>query len=149
MKHICFALIMMISTTAFAGVTITEKVLKAFNAIFPKAEKAKWYEYEKTYEVLFENNGISCRVKYDAEGKMIFLRRDYNENELSSYIRAKLREKYPGSKIFGVTEITSSEGLYYTIFLEDEKSYTTVKSNDSGEFSMVQKTKKHNTLRAG
>src|SRR5215218_10252546 len=104
MKYVCFALVMMISATAFAGVTITEKVLKAFNAIFPKAEKTKWYEYEKTYEVLFVNNGISCRVKYDAEGKMIFLRRDYDEKELSSFIRARLREKYPEMKIIGITE---------------------------------------------
>lgn len=143
MKNFLFALILMISTTTtFARVTITEKVLQAFNAIFPKAEKAKWFENDKTYEVLFQNNGITCRVKYDADGKMIFLKRDYDEKELSSFIRAKLWEKYPGMKIFGVSEMTSSDGLSYTIHLEDDKSWITIKSNDSGDFSVVQKTKK-------
>ena len=55
---------------------------------------------------------------------------------------AKTKEAYKGKKIFGVTEITSSDGITYNIILEDAKHWTTVKSDASGNMHVVQKLKK-------
>jgi hypothetical protein len=53
-----------------------------------------------------------------------------------------VKEKYQGKKIFGITEITSSEGVTYNIVLEDDKYWTNISSDESGNLSQVQKLKK-------
>jgi hypothetical protein len=83
-----------------------------------------------------------CRVKYDLKGNIISTRRDYNEKDLSLFIVAKVKERYAAKKIFGVTEITSSEGVSYNIVLEDDKNWINIISDESGNISQVQKLKK-------
>lgn len=142
MKRVLFGLVLLISTVSFAATPVNEKVTSRFAETFPAAENAKWYEYENFYEVFFVNNDITCRVKYDLQGNILSARRDYYEKNLSLYITAKVKEKFPGKKIFGVTEVTTQDGVAYTIVLEDDKNWTTITSNEIGNFSVVQKLKK-------
>ena len=143
MKKIFFALALLVSTASFAtSPEVDEQVSKQFKETFPAAIEVKWYDYETFYEVVFKNNDILCRVKYDLRGNIISTRRDYHEKDLSLFIVAKVKEKYAGKKIFGVTEITSSEGVTYNIVLEDEKNWINLNSDESGHISQVQKLKK-------
>ena len=143
MKKILFALALLVSTISFAkSPEVDEQVSKQFKETFPAAIEVKWYDYETFYEVVFKNNEILCRVKYDLKGNIISTRRDYNEKDLSLFIVAKVKEKYAGKKIFGITEITSSEGVIYNIVLEDEKNWINLNSDESGNISQVQKLKK-------
>jgi hypothetical protein len=132
----------LISTSSFANPPVDEKISSRFKETFPNASNEKWYEYEGFYEVLFQTNDISCRMKYDMQGHIISVRRDYTEKDLSLYILAKLKAKYTGKKIFGVTEITTEGGTNYNIVLEDEKHWITVKSDATGNMSIAQKLKK-------
>ena len=143
MKRILFALALLVSTASFAtSPNVDEQVSKQFKETFPAAIEVKWYDYETFYEVVFKNNDILCRVKYDLKGNIISTRRDYHEKDLSLFIVAKVKEKYTGKKIFGVTEITSSEGVIYNIVLEDDKNWINLNSDESGNISQVQKLKK-------
>ena len=143
MKKIFFALAMVMSTASFAtSPEVDEQVSRQFKETFPAAIEIKWYDYETFYEVVFKNNDILCRVKYDLKGNIISTRRDYHEKDLSLFIVAKVKEKYTGKKIFGVTEITSSEGVTYNIVLEDDKNWINLNSDESGNISQVQKLKK-------
>jgi hypothetical protein len=143
MKRVLYGLALLLSTASFAAnPPVDEKIITRFAQTFPTAQNAKWQEYENFYEVFFENNEIICRVKYDLQGNILSTRRDYFEKDLSLFIVARVKEKYPGKKIFGVTEITSPDGVSYTIVLEDDKNWTTITSNDSGNLSLVQKLKK-------
>jgi hypothetical protein len=143
MKRVLFGLVLLISTVSFAATPpVNEKVASRFAETFPAAENAKWYEYESFYEVFFVNNEITCRVTYDLQGNIISARRDYYEKNLSLFIVAKVKEKFPGKKIFGVTEVTTQDGIVYTIVLEDEKNWTTITSNEIGNFNVVQKLRK-------
>ena len=143
MKKIFFALALLVGTASFAAnPKVDEQVSKQFKETFPSAAEVKWFEYETFYEVVFKNNDILCRVKYDLKGNIISTRRDYTEKDLSLFIVAKVKEKYQGKKIFGVTEITSSEGVTYNIVLEDDKYWTNINSDESGNLSQVQKLKK-------
>src|SRR5215213_3170424 len=133
MKRVLYGLVLLLSTTSFAATPpVDEKITSHFSQTFPAALDAKWYEYETFYEVFFINNQITCRVQYDLRGNIISARRDYFEKDLSLFIVAKVKEKYPGKKIFGVTEITTTNGVSYNIVLEDEKNWTTITSDDSG-----------------
>jgi len=143
MKKIFFALALLVSAASFAtSPEVDEQVSKQFKETFPAAIEVKWYDYETFYEVVFKNNDILCRVKYDLKGNIISTRRDYHEKDLSLFIIAKVKEKYAGKKIFGVTEITSSEGVTYNIVLEDDKNWINLNSDESGNISQVQKLKK-------
>ena len=143
MKRVLFGLVLLISTVSFAVTPpVNEKVASRFAETFPAAENAKWYEYENFYEVFFVNNEITCRVTYDLQGNILSARRDYYEKNLSLFIVAKVKEKFPGKKIFGVTEVTTQDGIVYTIVLEDEKNWTTITSNEIGNFNVVQKLRK-------
>jgi len=143
MKKIFFAIALLVSTASFAtSPEVDEQVSKQFKETFPAAIEVKWYDYETFYEVVFKNNDILCRVKYDLKGNIISTRRDYHEKDLSLFIIAKVKEKYAGKKIFGVTEITSSEGVTYNIVLEDDKNWINLNSDESGNISQVQKLKK-------
>ena len=143
MKKILFALALLVSTISFAkSPEVDEQVSKRFKETFPTAIEVKWYDYETFYEVVFKNNDILCRVKYDLKGNIISTRRDYHEKDLSLFIVAKVKEKYAGKKIFGITEITSTEGVIYNIVLEDDKNWINLNSDESGNISQVQKLKK-------
>lgn len=142
MKKILYGIALLLSTASFADPPVDEKVSKIFKESFPHVNNAKWYEYETFYEVLFQSNEVACRVKYDLNGKVISVRRDYHEKELPIFIKVKMKEKYQNKKVFGVTEITSEEGVSYNIILVDDKHWTTVKSDASGNMQVVQKVKK-------
>lgn len=143
MKKIFYGFCLLLSTSSFAASPpVDEKISSRFKESFPNAANEKWYEYDGFYEVLFQNNDVSCRMKYDMQGHVISVRRDYSEKDLSLYILAKLKSKYSGKKIFGVTEITNDYGTIYSIVLEDEKHWITVKSDATGNMSIAQKLKK-------
>jgi hypothetical protein len=142
MKRVLFGLVLLISTVSFAATPVNEKITSRFAETFPTAENAKWYEYENFYEVFFVNDDITCRIKYDLHGNILSARRDYYEKHLSLFVAAKVKEKFTGKKIFGVTEVTTQDGIVYTIVLEDDKNWTTITSNETGNFSIVQKLKK-------
>jgi len=143
MKKILFVFALLVSTASFAtSPEVDEQVSKQFKETFPAAMEVKWYDYETFYEVVFKNNDMLCRVKYALKGNIISTRRDYHEKDLSLFIVAKVKEKYAGKKIFGVTEITSSEGVIYNIVLEDDKNWINLNSDERGNISQVQKLKK-------
>lgn len=143
MKKIFYGIVLLISASSFAAnPPVDERVSKKFKESFPHVHTEKWYEYESYYEVFFQNNDVACRIKYNLEGKVISVRRDYYEKDLPLFIKVKVNEKYTTKKVFGVTEISSEEGTQYNIILEDDKHWTTVKSDASGNMNIVQRLRK-------
>lgn len=117
---------------ASAPTAVNEKVLKAFNASFKDAEQVVWEEHTNVYEVKFVHNDIKSRITYDTNGNILKTIRYYNEEQLPLLIRGKLKEKFEGKKVFGVTEVASQDQLNYHIVLEDEKTWTIVVSDPTG-----------------
>jgi hypothetical protein len=142
MKKVFFVLAIILSSSSFATPPVDENVSSSFTQAFPHINNAKWYEYENSYEVYFTSNDVVCRLTYDIKGDIISLRRDYYEKDLPLYILLKLKDRYKGKKIFGVTEISSGEGVSYTIVLEDDKHWTTVKADANGTMSRTKKLRK-------
>ena len=90
------------------------------------------------YDVTYEKNGIRYKITYEGSGNVTSLLRYCEENELSPFIISRVKEKYPGVKIFGVTELTTAAGLSYDIVLESEKKWKVVRARDNGELVQVQ-----------
>jgi hypothetical protein len=143
MKTFLLAVAIGCSMLSYAkGPGVDERVLAAFNTTFKNANNVSWTELANTYEVKFSDNNIQMRVVYDKEGNMVNTLRYYNEDKLPVLILTKVKAKYPGKTIYGVTEESSDDGLYYHIILEDSKTWLTVKSDSGGSLHVEKKLKK-------
>ncbi len=147
MKKIIFVcLVAFISaTSAFAAPAsiVTEKVLKVFHEAFPEVKQPTWYTFDNYYEVYFTNpDNTSCRIDYSPEGVVLSTTRYYSQLDLSPAIRAKVSAKYPGKKIFGITEVSNSERVTYHIVLEDDKYWLNIQSDATGNLSLEKKLEK-------
>ena len=138
---ILFIVALMLGLTSFAAEP-NEKILKNFSHTFPKAEGIVWYESETEYAVYFTNDGIKCRVWYDAEGSVKKSIRYYGEEKLPPMIIASLQKKFPGTKVFGITEYSTPEEFTYQVTLEDEKKWYTVHADATGGSKLINKMNK-------
>ena len=131
-----------LGATASAPPEVNEKVLKAFKETFVKATEVVWHEMANSYEAHFKQSEVVTRATYDTDGNLLRTTRYYSEEDLPIHILSKLKKKYPGKSIFGVTEITNDEEVTYHITLQDEKNWYQVKSDSGGSLELSKKFKK-------
>jgi|SRR5438045_569957 predicted transcriptional regulator with HTH domain len=140
MKKILLGIAILFSAIAYS--TPNEKILKNFSDAFPKAENVTWYESENDTQVQFNSGKIKCKLWYDADGNVTKTNRYYTQESLSPFILARVQQKYNGKKIYGITEVSSDEGLNYFIILEDEKKWYHVTSDSIGNLKLEDKYNK-------
>jgi len=121
---------------------VTEKVLKAFEETFSKATDVVWHEIGNSYEARFKQSEVIVRASYDKEGSLLRTIRYYGEDMLPINILTKLKKKYTGKSVFGVTESAIEEGVTYYITLQDEKNWYIIASDSWGVMEISQKFKK-------
>ncbi len=145
MKKIILSAALLMSIVAVASTApyeVTEKVLKAFNTTFAKAQGVVWHEYDNIYQANFTQDDIQIRAQYDREGSLIQTIRYYGERQLLPNIVSRLKKKYSGKEIFGVTETTSDEGVAFLVTLKDDKNWFVVKSDVYGNLEQTEKFKR-------
>ena len=136
MKNVFFLLHFLsigISSFANGGTNIHDKLLQAFKETFPNAEKVVWSEGPGNYFVSFTEEGVLNSITYDKDGEFVTSMRYYQEKNLPYYILINIKRKYPGKKIFGVSEISSVDAILYYVKIEDDKRWMTVMSNNFRE----------------
>ena len=144
MKKIIYLAVLLtgLSAAAATPTAVNEKVLKAFKETFSFAENVTWEEMENSCEASFKQSDIAVRATYDNEGNLLKTIRYYTEENLPPNILAKLKKKYTGKEIFGITEISSEEEISYTISLKDDKNWYTVKSDPYANLQQIEKFKR-------
>ena len=140
-KVLLFACICMIAASSFANTPpiVSEKALKAFKATFADAENVVWTDAANSYTVKFTQLGINTFVKYDEEGNFVSSRRYYNAELLPIDIQCKLKKKFADKTIFGVTEFIVGDDISYYVKLEDAKTWTTVKIDNTRNMEITEK----------
>ena len=145
MKKLIYLAVMLIGLSATAATPpdeVNEKVLKAFKATFAAAEEVTWKELDNSVQANFKMNQIIVRAMYDNEGNLLETVRYYGEDNLPPNIIAKLKKRYAGKIVFGVTEVTSDSEVAYHITLKDEKYWYTVKSDPYSNLQQTDKFKR-------
>ncbi|HEX7846149.1 MAG TPA: hypothetical protein VF476_10150 [Chitinophagaceae bacterium] len=144
MKKILYLAVLLtgLSATAATPPEISEKVLKAFKETFSTAEDVTWKEMDKSCQANFKINKITVRAMYDNDGNLLETVRYYGESTLPPNIIARLKKRYAGKEIFGVTEVTSDSEVSYHITLKDEKNWYTVKSDPYANLQQTDKFKR-------
>jgi hypothetical protein len=131
-----------LGAAASAPPEVNEKVLKAFEATFVKATDVVWHEMENSYEARFKQSEIVTKARYDMEGNLLGTIRYYSEERLPINILTKLKNKFAGKSVFGVTEAATEEEVTYHIVLQDEKNWYIIKSDSWGSLEISTKYKK-------
>ena len=76
---------------------------------------------------------ISTKKVLDEEGNIRYTIRNYSEDLLPPFIAGRIHKKFPGKKVWGVTEVSSEEGIQYKVFLQDDKKWYHVSANSGGD----------------
>lgn len=144
MKKVLYIAIMLVSLSAAATTPpeISEKVIKAFNETFTEAKNVSWQELDNSCQADFKVSEMRVKATYDNEGNLLSTTKYYDEKSLPSNILAKLKSKYAGKQITGVTEVVTDSDIAYHIVMKDEKNWYWVESTPYGTLTLTQKLKR-------
>ena len=137
-----FTLLIAFQSFAWSGPDVQKLLQQSFEQSFPNAEHVTWSDDPDGYTVSFTIKSVLTRISYDKKGKFTGSLRNYSEQMLPFYITNMLTQKYPGDKIFGVTEITSPDDINYFVKLEGSKNWITVRIDNDGNTMVVEKYRK-------
>lgn len=121
---------------------VTAKVLKAFEGTFTKATDVVWHEMANAYEARFMQSEVIVRACYDKEGNLLRTIRYYGEEMLPINVLTKLKKKYTGKTVFGVTESAVENEVTYHITLQDDKNWYIITSDSWGTMEVSEKFRK-------
>jgi hypothetical protein len=142
-KYLFIVYLLVVGLSSMAAVSaINEKMVQSFNESYPHAVRVKWLEFPETYAVNFEEAGVKSTIHYNKDGSFLSAVRYYSEEKLPYYLIASLKEKFPGKKIYCVTELSNPYEITYYIKLEDAKTWRTVKADSDGNFVVIEKFNK-------
>lgn len=119
-------------TVSASAPAVNEKVMKTFNQVFTNASDVQWSTTAGYSEASFHSGAISVRAMIGNNGNLIRTIRYYKEKELPPTVRYKIKKRYEGKAIFGVTEVTDAAGIRYHVVINDSRNMYQVVVNDSG-----------------
>ena len=140
--YLAFLLTGFVATAAPVPTKVNEKVLKAFKETFASAQDVSWHEYADYSQANFVVDKIQVRAQYAEDGRLIRTLRYYSERELLPNIVAKLKKKYAGKEITGITESSSDEDVSFVINIKDQDNWYIVKSDVYGSLQQTEKFKR-------
>ena len=140
--YLAFLLTGFAATAAPAPSEVNEKVLKAFSETFTAAQNVTWQEFEDYSQANFSIDKIQVRAQFAEDGRLIRTLRYYSERELLPNIVARLKKKYAGKEIAGITESSSDDEVSFVINVKDENNWYVVKSDVYGNLQQTDKFKR-------
>jgi hypothetical protein len=141
---IAFGLLLQSNVRANEGpFIVNEKLIQAFQAAFPLAEKVDWNESGDHYFVHFKDHEIQSEIEYDHEGNFLASERYYTAVDmLPIHLAWALHKKFPNKTVFGITETnTEAETMYY-IKMQDSKEWITIKGSGDGITQVIERFNK-------
>ncbi|MCU7547801.1 hypothetical protein OCK74_01685 [Chitinophagaceae bacterium LB-8] len=148
MKLILLTFALLITEVLYCATPdMSDTIEKDFRNAFPKAEQVKWYKTDLMYEVVFINDQVSCRMRFLLNGTIDRTIRYYTEEHLPPFILSKIKRKFAGKKVYGVTEDTSEDGVTYYIVLEDEDHWLHIQSDAIGNTIITNQYKKNRNVK--
>jgi hypothetical protein len=123
-------------------VDVSKKVLKVFNETYSNAKDVKWGEVNDMYTVSFSMSGILTKLVYDKDGAVVSSLRYYQPEYLPINIQNSLTRRFAGKKLYGVTEVGSSEGMVYFVKIYDAKFWYTVRVDSDGTSEVTEKLRR-------
>ena len=121
---------------------VNEKVLKTFSQIFKEADNVSWTNTGTHFEAYFVVDDVKTRALLDEKGTLVQTIRYYKEDGLPSNVLYNIKKAHQGKEIWGVTEVANKNGVNYRVVLKDDKNYTHINANSTGDIETVKKYKR-------
>lgn len=131
-KIIATLAIAICSLSAFAGETVNQKVLNAFNSEFATATDVQWSVGSDYYKATFNYNGKYVFAYYDLDGELMGLARNLSPVDLPIALQANLKKSYEGFWVSDLFEAVKSEDTNYYVTLENADTKIVLKSEGNG-----------------
>jgi hypothetical protein len=140
-KYIVLLYALLVSALSYAAPKdpIDEKLLRSFKEAFPHAQQVSWRQFTDAYIVNFVENGVRTRISFGKDGEYLGSYRFYGEGNLPLYLVFVLRHDFPGTQIFGVTEVSTPVSVDYYVKMVDARFWTTIKINSDTKWERVEK----------
>ncbi|SDD82413.1 hypothetical protein [Niabella drilacis] len=116
-----------------------KKAGETFRMLFKKVDHLSWYATEEYTVADFNLREMKVKAFFDRSGALTQTLRYYKGDLLPLQIAYKLKKRYTGFEIFGVTELSTPERISYTIILTGEKDGFRLVTDENGR---VQSSKK-------
>jgi hypothetical protein len=121
---------------------VTDRVLKAFKETFREARDITWHNYPEYYQANFKQAEVQIRAQFSDDGTLLKTIRYYGEEQLLPNVVARLKKRYAGKEIYGVTETSSNDDVNFVINLRDDDHYYIVTSDVFGNLQQTDKFKR-------
>ncbi|MGI8583534.1 MAG: hypothetical protein ACR2KX_15150 [Chitinophagaceae bacterium] len=137
-------LFLLFSASAFTtnALNVSAKIKSEFEKKFSSVSDVTWKQVEDIYVASFKVKGKEFSVAYNEEGELLVMGRYISLSQVPLNVSLSLDEKYGKYTIDeSVIELSVDQTLYY-ITAENEKFKLQIKSDASGNLSVMKKTKK-------
>ena len=121
------------SVLAMPGPGVPDTIQKLFHEEFPSIENPVFFRAAGIYIVYFKTGqNSSQRVFYNLDAEVIKTVKYYTESKLEPFIYEKIKRKYKGKTIIGITETQTDSDHFYEIILQGDKTWCVDKSDTYG-----------------
>jgi hypothetical protein len=147
MKRIIIMLSMFMTvavTAAIAneGADINPKVQAAFDKDFSSAKNVKWNRDGDYLKASFTMGDMLTDAFYTEEGELVGSARNLTFDQLPLAVVLEVNKRFGEGTVLNVLEITNDEGTSYRLWIEQANKKIKIRSNGSGEITVLEKIKK-------
>jgi hypothetical protein len=149
MKRIIYLALVLtgfVASAAPAPVEVNELILSAFKKTFSDVQNVTWQKFDDYAQANFAVDKVQVRAQYAEDGRLIRTIRYYSERELLPNIVNRLKKKYAGKEITGVTESTSEDEVVFVVNIKDENHWYVVTTDVYGNLQRTDKFKRADKL---
>lgn len=149
MKRIIYLALVLtgfVASAAPAPVEVNEQILTAFKKTFSDVQNVTWQKFDDYAQANFAVDKVQVRAQYAEDGRLIRTIRYYSERELLPNIVNRLKKKYAGKEITGVTESTSEDEVVFVVNIKDENHWYVVTTDVYGNLQRTDKFKRADKL---
>lgn len=117
---------------------VPNEVKNAFKRNFNNPADVEWEKKKDRYEVEFDLGNVDHSALYTAEGELLMVKMELNEQDLSPVIRQKISDDFREFEIDDIDQIKTGDRLLYQVELDgpsgDRKVVFTAEGEIDKEF---------------
>ncbi len=138
------AVLSIINTKASASddTKVSAAVLASFNSSFKNVSEVAWKTSGTFYKAAFAMNGQYVNAYYDATAKLIVVTRNISSVQLPVTLQTSLKKSYEAYWISDLFELSNENGTSYYVTVENGDAKITLKSTQTNEWTLYQKSGK-------
>jgi hypothetical protein len=130
------------ASSSFATEDVNPVVIKSFQRTFKDATAANWTVAENMYRVRFSLGTQYITAYYDEKGTLLSVTRNISSFQLPVLLHAEIKSNYANYWISDLYEVSSDNGTYYYVTLENADMKIILKSINHAGWGVYEKSSK-------